>query len=82
MRFTVCLQYKLENLVYLELRTTGYDIYVRAMRDKEVDFVAKKGIRLIYLQVAYILIDEHTTRLEYAPLESIQDNYEKIVVSL
>ena len=52
------------------------------MRDKEVDFVAKKGERLIYLQVAYILIDEQTARREYAPLESIQDNYEKIVVSL
>lgn len=74
--------YKLENLVYLELRRAGYEIYVGAMRDKEVDFVAKKGDRLLYLQVAYILVDEQTARREYAPLEAIQDNYEKIVVSL
>jgi predicted AAA+ superfamily ATPase len=74
--------YKLENLVYLELRRAGYEVYVGALRDKEVDFVAKKGNRLIYLQVAYILADEQTTRREYASLEAIQDNYEKIVVSL
>lgn len=74
--------YKLENIIYLELRRSGYEVYVGAMRDKEVDFVAKKGDRLIYLQVAYILSDEQTILREYASLEAIQDNYEKFVVSL
>jgi hypothetical protein len=74
--------YKLENLVYLELRRVGYEVYVGAMRDKEVDFVAKKGDRLIYLQSTYLLVDEQTTLREYAPLEAIGDNYEKAVVSL
>lgn len=74
--------YKLENLVYLELRRAGYEVYVGAMRDKEVDFVAKKGDRLIYLQSTYLLVDEQTTLREYAPLEAIGDNYEKAVVSL
>lgn len=74
--------YKLENLVYLELRRAGYEVYVGAMRDKEVDFVAKKGDRLIYLQSTYLLVDELTTIREYAPLETIADNYEKAVVSL
>lgn len=74
--------YKLENLVYLELRRAGYEIYVGVMPDKEVDFVAKRGDRVIYLQVAYILADEHTARREYASLEMIRDNYEKMVVSL
>lgn len=74
--------YKLENLVYLELRRAGYEVYVGAMRDKEVDFVAKTGDRLIYLQSTYLLVDEQTTLREYAPLEAIGDNYEKAVVSL
>ncbi len=74
--------YKLENLVYLELRRAGYEVYVGAMRNKEVDFVAKKGDRLIYLQSTYLLVDEQTIRREYAPLEAIPDNYEKAVVSL
>ncbi len=74
--------YKLENLVYLELRRAGYEVYVGAMRDKEVDFVAKKGDRVIYLQSTYLMADEQTAKREYAPLEAIQDNYEKFVVSL
>lgn len=74
--------YKLENLVFLELRRAGYQVYVGTLGDKEVDFVASKGDRLIYVQCAYLLTDAPTLHREYAPLEAIQDNYEKMVVSL
>lgn len=74
--------YKLESLVFLELKRTGYQIYVGTLGDKEVDFVAIKGDRIIYVQSAYLLADEQTARREYAPLEAIKDNYEKIMVSL
>ena len=74
--------YKLENLVFLELRRAGYQVYVGTLGEKEVDFVASKGDRLIYVQCAYLLIDAQTVLREYAPLEAIQDNYEKMVVSL
>ncbi len=74
--------YKLENLVYLELLRAGYDVYTGCSKEKEVDFVARKGDRTVYLQSTYMLVDEQTVRREYASLESIQDNYEKLVVSL
>ena len=74
--------YKLENLIYLELRRAGFEVYVGTFRDKEVDFVAKKEDRVVYIQSAYMLADERTIQREYSPLESIKDNYEKIVVSL
>jgi len=74
--------YKLENLVFLELRRAGYEVYIGAIRDKEVDFVAKKGDRQIYIQSTWLLTDEQTAKREYAPLEAISDNYEKAVVSL
>lgn len=74
--------YKLENLVYLELRRAGFEVYVGAMREKEIDFVAKKADRVIYIQSTYLMVDEQTAKREYAPLEAVQDNYEKIVVSL
>lgn len=74
--------YLLENLVYLDLLRHGYDVYVGSVKDKEVDFVAIKNDRTIYVQVTYMLVDEQTIAREYAPLECISDNYEKIVVSL
>lgn len=74
--------YLLENLVYLDLLRHGYDVYVGSVKDKEVDFVAIKNDRTLYVQATYMLIDEQTIEREYAPLECIADNYEKIVVSL
>ena len=74
--------YKLENLIYLRLRRAGYEVYVGVVPNKEVDFVATKADQKLYVQSAYLLIDEATIRREYASLEAISDNYPKIVVSL
>lgn len=76
------LGYVIENLIYLELRRAGFHVYVGTLRNKEVDFVAKKGDRIIYLQSTYMLIGEETIEREYSALEAIGDNYEKVVVSL
>ncbi|HBG42051.1 MAG TPA: AAA family ATPase [Porphyromonadaceae bacterium] len=74
--------YLLENIVYLELARMGFDVYVGSIKDKEVDFVAIKGDRIVYVQSAYMLMDKETIAREYSALESIDDSYEKIVVSL
>lgn len=74
--------YKLENLVYLDLLRAGFDVYTGNIKEKEVDFVAIKGDRVLYVQSTYLLVDEHTIEREYSALEMIDDNYEKLVVSL
>lgn len=74
--------YQLENLVYLELLRNGFDVYVGSIKGKEVDFVAIKGDRTIYIQVTLMLIDKQTIEREYSALEAIDDSYEKFVVSL
>ena len=74
--------YKLENLVYLHLKRAGFKVYTGVFREKEVDFVALKGDKILYVQATYLMIDDSTIEREYAPLESISDNYEKVVVSL
>ncbi|WP_300704301.1 ATP-binding protein [Bacteroides sp.] len=74
--------YLLENAIYLELVRKGFQVYVGIFRDKEVDFVAIKDDRVIYIQATYMLEDENTKEREYAPLLSIPDSYEKYVVSM
>ena len=74
--------YVLENIVYLELARKGFNIYVGSVKNKEVDFVAIKGDRIVYVQSAYMLIDKQIIEREYAALEAIDDSYEKIVVSM
>lgn len=70
----------LENVVYLELLRRGYSVKIGKQGAAEVDFVADKGSDRLYVQVCYVLTPENTER-EFAPLEAISDNYEKIVVS-
>ncbi len=76
------LGYNLENLQYLDLLRAGYSVYVGSIKDKEVDFVAQRGERVIYVQSTYLLTEEETVEREYSPLENISDNYEKYVVSM
>ena len=70
----------LENVVYLELLRRGYSVKIGKQGAAEVDFVADKGDDRLYVQVCYVLTDENTDR-EFAPLEAIADNYEKVVIS-
>lgn len=70
----------LENTVYLELLRRGFSVKIGKQGVTEVDFVANKTDERIYIQVCYILTPENTDR-EFAPLEAITDNYEKMVIS-
>jgi predicted AAA+ superfamily ATPase len=72
----------LENLIYLALCRAGYEVFVGVLPNKEVDFVAQKADRILYVQSAYLLNEETTIMREYAALAAIPDHYEKIIVSL
>ena len=74
--------YLLENAVFLELLKQGFSVYEGEGKDKEVDFVAIKGDRKIYVQCAYMIEDEDTKHREYASLLEIKDSYEKWIVTL
>lgn len=76
------LGYLLENAVYLSLRRAGYRVYVGTIKDTEVDFVAIKGDKRLYLQVTLQLIEEQTIEREYRSLKLIEDNFDKYVVSM
>ena len=72
----------LENLVFLELKRRGYQVYVGKFDNREIDFIAEKENRKIYIQVAYLLESQQTIEREFSVLKSINDNYPKYVISM
>lgn len=72
----------LEGAVYLKLKRSGYEVYVGQLNGKEVDFVARRGDELIYIQVALQVSGEETYEREFGNLKLIKDNYPKYVVTM
>mgnify|MGYP000047874353 FL=1 len=72
----------LENIVYLELRRRGYQIFVGKSGNQEVDFVAFKGADTEYYQVALSVLDEQTLKRELGALESVADHNPKFLITL
>jgi hypothetical protein len=72
----------LENVVYLELRRRGYEVYIGKLDDKEIDFIAIKGHTKQYIQVAYLLAEKSTIDREFSVLEAVEDQYPKMVISM
>ena len=72
----------LENIVYLELIRRGYRVYVGHLQNGEIDFVAKKPHRLEYYQVSYTVMEDTTLRRELSPLEKLDDNYPKYLLTM
>lgn len=71
----------LENVVYNELLSRGYDVKVGTLENGEIDFIATKYNEKLYFQVAYQLIDEVIDR-EFKAFDNIEDHYPKYVISL
>lgn len=72
----------IENVVYFELLRRGYDVAIGKVDNAEVDFIATKADDKLYVQVTESMASEDVRRRELAPLQKINDNYEKIVLSL
>ena len=72
----------LENIVYLELLRRGYKVNIGKTGDYEVDFVAENPNQIVYYQVTKSLDNEDVKFRELRSLESIPDNYEKIILTL
>ncbi|MDR0886259.1 MAG: ATP-binding protein [Clostridiales Family XIII bacterium] len=69
---------QMENIVYLELRRLGYEIYVGRLDNKEVDFVAIKDGITKYIQVTLELPNNSR---ETDNLIAIKDSFQKIVIT-
>ena len=72
----------LENIIYNELVANDYNVYIGKTAKGEIDFLAEKDNKKMYIQVAYLLSGEETIKREFSAFNSISDNYEKYVISL
>lgn len=72
----------LENVVFLELKRREYKVYIGKLDSREIDFIAEKQGKKIYVQVAYKLENEATVHREFSPLLAVSDQYPKYVVTM
>ena len=72
----------LENIVYIELISRGYHVKIGKVKDREIDFVAKKGEDISYFQIAYLMENEKTREREFGVYDLVTDNYPKYVLSM
>ena len=72
----------LENIVYIELLSRGYEVKVGKVKDKEINFIAKKEKSLSYYQISYKIRDEKTRERIFEIYNSITDNFPKYVLSM
>lgn len=70
-----------ENIVAIELMRRGYEVYVGAMRNGEIDFVAIKDGEKTYIQVSYMVTERETMEREVAPLINIPGGYSKLLIA-
>ena len=67
-----------ENVVFLEMKRRGYDVYIGKNSTKEIDFVGIRREERIYVQVCVELHAESTRETDN--LMEIKDHYHKYVV--
>ena len=72
----------LENIVFNELISRGYNVKVGTLDKGEIDFIATRFDEKIYIQVTYILSDDKVIAREFDTYKKIEDNYPKYVLSM
>lgn len=70
----------LENIVYLELKRRGFDVYVGKLGTREIDFAAERQGARLYVQVAREISQTDTEQREYGNLLTLRDGYPKYVL--
>lgn len=71
-----------ETIVYNELISRGYKVYIGKTYKGEVDFIAQRNNEKLYIQACYVMSSQETVEREFGAYKYIEDNYPKYVVSM
>jgi len=72
----------LENVVFMELLHRGYEVCIGKVGTLEVDFIATRADRKLYVQVSATIMDDKTRERELKPLLAIDDQYDKMILTM
>ncbi|MBO7254125.1 MAG: ATP-binding protein [Clostridia bacterium] len=75
------ISHNLENIVYNELNYMGYELCVYNNNGKEIDFLAQKGNKKYFIQVAYSLAEDKAYNREFSAFKDIDNLSQKIIIS-
>lgn len=83
----------MENIIYTELRSRGYRVDVgiievyetnaigkREKKQLEIDFIANRGNKKIYIQSAYAISSMEKMQQEKRPLNKLSDSFKKVLI--
>lgn len=73
--------HNLENIVYNELVYMGYEVYVYNNNGREIDFLAIKGAKQYYVQVAYSVAEDKAYQREFSAFRNIDNLSQKIIIT-
>ncbi len=72
----------LENVVYQYLRRHGWTVSVGRVGRLEVDFIARKDQRYVYVQVSMSIVDQNVEEREFRPFSLIRDGWPRYLLTL
>ena len=75
------LDHNLENVVYNELVYMGYSVKLYSNAGKEIDFMANKGGKIYFIQVAYSVVDGKAYGREMAAFNNMDNSAQKILIT-
>ncbi len=73
---------RLENIVYNELISRGYDVYIGKTDNGEIDFVIDNFGDRFYIQVADYLSGDDVIKREFGAYKNVPDNFPKYVITM
>lgn len=72
----------LENLIFLELKKWWWNVLIGEIGKYEIDFVAEKDGKKMYIQCMLKYNDRTTWERELAPFREIRDGWSRYIISL